>query len=710
MKLYFSNLCEKFNDFWVDNFVKKSNNLWALKVTVCIALVLIPVKFFGDAFIATTLALGIVAISLGETDVHPRGRLKSLASLLILLPFLSLCVELTIKTPFLFLIFLGIATFSLTLLGGRDSRFHGVTFGGLLIITYTMLGTAAGKPFYYQPLFFFVGSFFYSLTSLVLLYKKPYRILQEQLAYGYKKLAEYILLKSKLFPSLPSEQEELRNELALLNIEVFQQIEQIKKDLHSFTQESSVTSLSKIDKYYQKWFILQSLHERATSSHEQYDILSKETENIELIKGLGLLMKELSKALNLYAQSLLSYSSYEHPMSLEWTTKAMGELIENHIQENINKPIVLLYKNLKKIEETLKNVNKLQIQEEHKTVNQKINNYKVSINQLLKFNNSRFRYAVRLTLCIIVGYLITWIFNIDKGAWILLTSLIVCQQTYNATRQRIFKRIMGTFIGVISGVLIAKLIPTVEGQIIVLLISIYLFYYWLKSNYTIAVVFITIFVLEAFNLQSNKGLLVMTPRLIDTLIGASLVFFAVRFLWPDWQYKRLANHLRKAIEKNKKYFESVYDNNINKIEYLHNQRSAHRADNTLTTSWKGMKLEPKSKQKLITSARNLTYLNHSLISYISAFGVHKNEGFLSEKELLYCLKVSESLQQITQLWTDSIDSTYLEEIEYNEYLVNELRALRDANEGKNYIFIYNIAKVSRELFLETIDLLNSNEG
>ena len=707
MKLYLSNLYRKFNNFWIENFVKKSNNLWALKVTVCIALVLIPVKFFGDAFVATVLALGIVAISLGETDVHPRGRIKSLASLLVLLPLLSLCVELTVKIPILFLIFLGIATFSLTLLGGRNSRFQGVTFGGLLIITYTMLGTGAGKPFYYQPVFFFVGGLFYSIISLALLHKKPYRILQEQLAYGYKKLSEYILFKSKLFPSSPEEQEDLRNELALLNIEVFQQIEQIKKDLHSFTKESSATSLFKIDRYYQKWFILQSLHERATSSHEQYDILSKETENIEIIKGLGLLMKEISNALNLYAESLLSDSYYEHPMSLEWTTKAMGELIENHIQGNSNKPVVLLYKNLRRIEETLKNVNTLEVQEEHKTINQRINDEKNSISHLLKFNNPRFRYAVRLTLCFIVGYLITWIFNIEKGAWILLTSLIVCQQTYNATRQRIFKRIIGTFLGVISGVLIAKLIPTVEGQIIVLLISIYLFYYWLKSNYTIAVVFITIFVLEAFNLQSNKGLLVMTPRLIDTLIGASVVFFAVRFLWPDWQYKRLENYLRKAIEKNKKYFESIYDTNIDKIEYLHNQRSAHRADNTLTTSWKGMKLEPKSKQQLITSARNLTYLNHSLISYISAFGVNKNEGFLSEKELLYCLKVSESLQQITRLWADSTND-YSEEIEYNENLVNELRALRDANEGKNYIFIYNVAKVSRELFLETKDLLNFN--
>lgn len=112
---------------------------------------------------------------------------------------------------------------------GRDARFQGVTFGGLLIITYTMLGTGAHKPFYYQPVFFFLGGAFYSAVSLFLLYQKPWRILQEQVAFGYEKLAEYFNNKSKLFPSLPEDQEKIRNELALLNIEVFQQIEQIKK-------------------------------------------------------------------------------------------------------------------------------------------------------------------------------------------------------------------------------------------------------------------------------------------------------------------------------------------------------------------------------------------------------------------------------------------------------------------------------------------------
>lgn len=707
MKAYLLNLYKKIQDYWVENFIKYPDKLSALKITVCIGIVLIPTKLLGDAFIATVLALGIVATSLAETDVHPRGRLKSLMASLIVLPTISLCVELTIHYPLVFLVFLGISTFSLTILGGKNARYQGVTFGGVLIATYTMLGVSAGKPFYYQPLFFFIGGMFYSAVSLYLLSRKPWRILQEQLAFGYEKLSQYIAVKAQLFPSLPSQQESVRNELALLNIEVFQQIEQVKKDLYSFTKESSEKSLQKIDKYYQKWYTLQALHERAISSHEQYDVLSKKVQNKKLITGLGQLMKELSGAIHLYAQSLLSNSAYQHPISLEWTVKAMAELFEKNKQDTKYRPLSLLFRNLKKMAEILSSANTEEIREELRAVNQKITTEKVSLKELLSPQNLRFRFAVRLTLCLIAGYLTIHYFAIEKGAWVLLTSLIVCQQTYNATRQRIFKRILGTFLGVIFGVIVAKLIPTLEGQIIVLLICIYCFNYWVKSNYILAVVFITIFVLEAFNIQSNKGILVLGPRLIDTLIGASFAFLSVRLLWPDWQYKQLDSYLKAAIKYNKRYFESVYKKGISANEYLHNQRSAHRSDNNLTNVWKGMKIEPKSKQKLITNARNLTYYNHSLISYISAFGIHKNRIQITPDEVAYCEKVSQSLNNIINLWENQ-NASFDVQIQENEALVETLRKLKDdSGEHKNYNFIFNVANVSKELFLETLDLIKN---
>ena len=68
---------DRIADIWVNVFWKNPNHLWALKVTVSIACLLIPVELiFHNSFIGTTLVLGVVAMALGETDVHPVGRIK----------------------------------------------------------------------------------------------------------------------------------------------------------------------------------------------------------------------------------------------------------------------------------------------------------------------------------------------------------------------------------------------------------------------------------------------------------------------------------------------------------------------------------------------------------------------------------------------------------------------------------------------------------
>jgi hypothetical protein len=60
-------------EVWINIFWKSPNHLWALKVSISIAALLVPsILIFQDSFIATTLALGVVAMALGETDVHPR--------------------------------------------------------------------------------------------------------------------------------------------------------------------------------------------------------------------------------------------------------------------------------------------------------------------------------------------------------------------------------------------------------------------------------------------------------------------------------------------------------------------------------------------------------------------------------------------------------------------------------------------------------------
>ena len=121
------------------------------------------------------------------------------------------------------------------------------------------------------------------------------------------------------------------------------------------------------------------------------------------------------------------------------------------------------------------------------------------------------------------------VFNLSKGAWVVLTILFVMQQSYSQTRRRLWQRILGTFCGVVFGILMVQLL-TPAGQVLFMLASAYCFFLSLKQNYSVSVIFITTFVLCAFNLISQAGVVVMMPRMIDTLIGSALTLLAARFM------------------------------------------------------------------------------------------------------------------------------------------------------------------------------------
>ena len=38
------------------------------------------------------------------------------------------------------------------------------------------------------------------------------------------------------------------------------------------------------------------------------------------------------------------------------------------------------------------------------------------------------------------------------------------------------------------------------------------------------------------------------PRLIDTVLGSAIAWFAVSYLWPDWKYLQLDKVSRQAIQ------------------------------------------------------------------------------------------------------------------------------------------------------------------
>ena len=675
------------------------NRLLAFKAGIVVGFIMILMLYLDKPLYAVTMGLGAISGALSETDEHPNGRFKSMSLKVLAFAISSFSVNLLLPYPSIFLgLGLSLSTIVFILIGGISERFRGVTFGALLIGIFAMIGANPNQAWHIQPLLLTSGAFIYGVVSYLFLLIKPYSLLEVQLAKGFSALSLYYHEKSKLFSIDENNIVEITAKLALLNVQTVKALDECKEVLNSYSESLSDQRL--LTPYFHYFIVLQSLHERAASSHESYHLLVSNPSGIELIGGIRQLLNELSRATLRFSKCLITSTTYKHPSALDWLENTIKNLsIKNQLKAT--DPLNLLIINICQSNQSLKN----------STFNNEYNllpklekdtrTYFERFKSLLHYNHPRMRFALRLSIAFFIGFSVLKFFNIQKGEWIILTILFVLQPSYSDTRRRMLQRVLGTFLGVISAMILIKL-STFYGQIILMTIAAYYYIFWNKSRYSIAVLYITIYILCAFHIIAYEGYDVVLPRLLDTSIGALISILVVRFIWPDWQYKKLPFLLKDSMDKNTSYFKAILNEykkgTADDLTYRITRREAHRADNALVLAWQNMQLEPKKHQKLLDSAFTLTYLNHALLSYLSALGAHRNQQnsditnlFFFENHILNILDKScnwLSLQTIRDY--ETIDES-LEEI---------TKLLAETNSEKSKmenILLFNIAEITLQI-------------
>ncbi|MDE3740696.1 YccS family putative transporter [Maribacter polysaccharolyticus] len=681
-----------------DLFLKNPNRLLAFKGTLVIGTLVISMVVLGLPFYGVTLGLGALAGVLSETEDHPKGRLKSMALKTISFAISSFSVELLQPYPILLGLGLSFSTVVFILLGGIGERYRGVTFGALLIGVYTMIGAQISPNWYIQPILLTLGAFIYGAFSYVVLLLKPYSLLNEQLARGFYALSDYFDKKAGLFPSDAQTENEIRTDLALLNIQIVESLDTCKEVLNSYGEAQK--NQRQLQPYLHYFMVLQGLHERATSSHERYDLLTANPANGELIGGIRQLLHELAFATKNFAESLLTGDPYKHPMALGWLVDTINGFLQANKQKG-SLPLRLLIANITQCHETLEHIDEIHDMESLPKLEKDSRTYFERLRSQLHINHPRLRHALRLSVSFLIGFAVYEYFNIEKGEWIVLTILFVLQPSFSETRKRLLERTIGTLMGVVIGVSIIRLF-SFSGQILLLITSAYLFLIWMKRRYSVGVVFITIFVLCAFNIISNKGVEVMAPRLIDTLIGAFISFIVVRFLWPEWQYKKLPGLLSEVINKNTAYFKVILDEYQNPttddLKYRIARREAHRADNALVKVWQNMQFDPQKQQQLNKTAFTLTYLNHALLSYLSALGAHRTDN--KDETLQILVHENDILNTLEDAfnWLTAQNDSVLEPIEKKLNAIStQLLSTNKYTTQMQYVLLYNITLVTLQI-------------
>ncbi|WP_258087205.1 YccS family putative transporter [Xenorhabdus bovienii] len=703
------------------HFLYNSHVLYYIRIFIALTgTTLVPWLLGEEPKMTIPLTLGVVAAALTDLDDRLVGRLSNLVITLVSFFAASTSITLLFPYPWLFMVGLAVSTCSFILLGALGQRYATIAFGALLIAIYTMLGTSIFPLWYQQPLLLLTGAIWYNLLTLTGHLLFPIRPLQENLARCYQQLSAYLYAKTSLFDP-DSEAEEYKQsmfDVAMANSALVTTLNQAKISLLSRLKGDRGQRGTRHTLHY--YFVAQDIHERASSSHVQYQKLRETFRHSDILFRCQRLLSMQAHACEQVSQSIILRKPYQHNSRFENAFNYLESSLERlKNQQGADTQIMAFYnllRNLRAIDAQLSGLNSEQSpllqnasqsgkQEDTQLSNEALTGWRdvwFRISSNLTPKSALFRHAIRMSALLCTGYAIIQLFDLQRGYWILLTSLFVCQPNYSATRRRLALRVTGTLAGILIGLPILYFVPSIEGQLVLIIISGVLFFAFRNIQYAHATLFITLLVLLSFNLL-GEGFEVALPRITDTLIGCGIALLAVSFIWPDWKFRQLPRVINRTMIANCRYLDAIvgqyYQGKNNSLNYRIARRDAHNCDAELASVISNMASEPKNYRVSQEEAFRLLCLNHTMLSYISALGAHRDR--LNDQVILDILndaifQVESALQQG---W---VDDERLQRI--SERLAESINLVSSDSSGKVQLVLQQIGLLV-ELLPEFVSLI-----
>jgi uncharacterized membrane protein (TIGR01666 family) len=687
-----------------------SNFFIALKAFLASVTLLVPCYYMDKSSVSVTAVLGIVAAVISEGNESIKRRIIN--SVITLLCFTASALMVSALFPYagIFLVAICLFTFCVIILGSIGKRYVSISFATLIIAVYTMLGLGHGAELSNSPFqlnsysqLLIAGAAWYFIISIALLKLTLYNPTREKLADIYFALSKYQMEKAKFFSKEELDHKTVRHTLSTLNINIVNAMTECRNNLdHHMNQQELSAEIKRLIHLYQE---AQELHEKMTSSHFHYGSLKHNLNNALIISGFEQVLKQLAQACDHCGNAILHKIHYRHDTGLTWSLDILKkELLQLTLNLQLHAPLKLLFSNLNKANLLLMNT---EPQSEHEFLMLAPRPTEPVLKRLkkaLNLSSPVFRHAIRLTIGMAISYIIIQYSDLH-GYWVILTTLFVLQPSYSATRAKLKQRITGTLAGIIIGSFLLYLFPTERGQLFLLATSAFLFFYYLRQDYSRAVTYITLLVLLAFNVLYLQGYEVALPRIIDTLTGCSIAFILAKLVLPDWQYKQFPKYLVDAITANQNYFHEIINQYIsgknNDLSYRVARRRAYIADSDLVASWKDMQIEPNNKRYKLNHVYDIARRNHAMLSALSALGVHRKK--LCDEKMREDLALVEKLINNALLQTQTTIATSMTS---EQFYITEIEILlnkHESNENKNTVLLLQklkqIAGIAEELQL-----------
>lgn len=729
-------------------FASSQSIYMAVRVSLAIVLPSVILAHFG--LLKEYFLFPIATSFVGLTDQPgPFIRRRNALILAIICFFIVSLVASSIKN-FPLLIYPEIIIFGIlfTMIGVYGQRLATVGSLSLVVLGIFIDGHLTGDHILKSSLIFLAGSLCYLLIFLVVSKIQPYKLAGQMIGENYLELADYLSLKSKFYfenPNFDSLYSQIiSKQIAIKNLqeETRETVFKTRKIVNESTTTSRLLMLMFLDSI--------DLHEKLMTSESDYRKVQENFGATGFLHSLGDYLQKLSEEMSNIGIALQSgskakplrnidemleniFNEYFELRNRKLTSKTLEDfmtlrLILNRITD-ISDEIKTIYRVFSQDEKMAKSLSTGLDYGKFVTAEEKLKAKVLLSNLSLK--SSHFRHAIRITVALVVGYFISKLefLGIGHSYWVFITIVAILKPAYATTKHRNLLRLYGTIAGALVAYAILYFISNQNVLFTLFLAAMILCFSFLKSRYSWAVFFMTIYIFLAFNILNPGNLnTIFKDRVLDTIIAGVVAFAVSYFILPVWEHTKNLDYMKKSADSNYKYFSAAMaffkNENLNIQDYKLKRKAAIIDLANLSDNFQRMISDPKNQQKQLELVHQFVITSHLITAYIASFSQYSEsskkypeidfEGWdlkisaeLVRTDLILNQKnLHQNILQESKLQPDDSVENLLEkrrkELEHNEFFdrrdpnkishLTELKNLREILE-----LIYDVAKEQRKV-------------
>jgi len=626
----------------IKEFTVGTNFTNALKAGLSAVIPVFILYNLGDLEAGLTIALGALFTFPSDIPSNLNHKIKGITVTVFLFSIVNLLINLTYPYPFIFFPVFTLLVFIIPMLSVYGQRATMVAFSTLLIISISFSHIHSGWEMIRHSLLLLSGGLFYLFISVVFYYINPHRYTELQIENCIRLTSKYLKLRGDLW-EIDSNRKEITKKQLLLQVELNEVHENIREIL--IRNRTDYGSSNQNRKMLLAFISLVEIMELAISTsfdhnklHEKFDkhpIVLNTYQDLAytLAKNLKSLSKKIKQrktnpSKNNLIDNLTKFENAiaEYGINLGKLDASEGVLMLTNMLHYAEKQV----EKIKNIENTFISNTKLKDLKGRDKEFEKLytkDYYPLStLIENFSFSSLEFRHSLRITVTLLIGFIVGEILPFQNVYWILITIVVIMKPGYGLTKERTFNRFLGTIIGGVLGfvVLSTEPNPMILGVLTILFLILGLSFN--PSNYKIGTSFITLHVIFIFALLNPTDDDIILYRILDTFVGATLAMIANYFFWPFWEFLNTNENIENSIKANRNYLKqiSIFYNSKEAINtnYKLARNQAFIEIGNLMASFQRMLQEPKSKQNKLQQVYKLTVINNALLSSAASLGTY----------------------------------------------------------------------------------------